>query len=366
MRVVQFFWPGAGRRLGLVLGDQLLDVTAVAPGLDSTYAAFAEAQRERLSLLDFLRERSQGAPTLSYYSLLTASVSPDQAHLLPPLDHPDPYRTFLTGTGLTHLGSMQSRNAMHADEARADDSEGEESGKKESARATPVVDDSAPITDSAKMFQRGIAGGKPTAGEIGEAPEWFYKGTGHALRGPGDFLDVPDFARDGGEEPEIVACYVVGNDGTPVRLGFALGNEWSDHPTEKLNYLYLAPSKLRTCAVGPELVVGGDFEEIELRCTVVRGQTLLYDSGPLYSGERHMCHSLRNLEDHHFKFPEHRRAGDVHLHFLGTSKLSFGERKWTYDTGDAIRIETTGFSAPLVNFVRREEPRRTPTRAREA
>ncbi|MFO0905409.1 MAG: AraD1 family protein [Pirellulales bacterium] len=334
MRVVQFYLPDSGRRLGLVLGDQVLDVTAVAPELTSTYAAFQEAERTGTTLVELLRSRSAGAPTLAYYGLLTAARSLELPHLLPPLDHPDLYREFVTGTGLTHLGSMQSRNAMHASDA--------------------------PLTDSAKMFQLGIDGGKPAAGEIGAAPEWFYKGTGHIVRGPGDFLDVPDFARDGGEEPELVACYIVGAEGTPVRLGWALGNEWSDHPTEKLNYLYLAPSKLRTCAVGPELILGGEFDEIELRCTVVRGQSLIYDSGLLYSGERHMCHSLANLEDHHFKYPEHRRPGDVHLHFLGTSKLSYGQRDWEYQTGDVVRVESRDFSAPLVNFVRREPPRSSP------
>ena len=43
-----------------------------------------------------------------------------------------------------------------------------------------------------------------------------------------------------------------------VVLGFALGNEFSDHVTERVNYLYLAHSKLRWCSFGPELRVGED------------------------------------------------------------------------------------------------------------
>src|SRR5688572_18907230 len=34
--------------------------------------------------------------------------------LLAPIDHPDPAHVHLTGTGLTHLGSAQSRDEMHA------------------------------------------------------------------------------------------------------------------------------------------------------------------------------------------------------------------------------------------------------------
>jgi hypothetical protein len=86
-------------------------------------------------------------------------------------------------------------------------------------------------------------------------------------------------------------------------------------------------------------------------CTVRRAGEVLYDSGELRSGESAMCHSLANIEDHHFKFSQHRRPGDVHLHFFGTSKLSYGARTWRYAAGDEIRIEAPGFSAPLLNTV---------------
>ena len=201
------------------------------------------------------------------------------------------------------------------------------------------------------MFQFGIDGGRPSPGLRGAAPEWFYKGNGYNLRGPQAPLEIPEFALDGGEEPEIAAVYVIGDDGGPNRLGFCLGNEWSDHPFEKLNYLYLAPSKLRTCAIGPELVTDLDFSSINLHCTVRRGTRTIYDSGPLLSGEENMSHSLANCEDHHFKFPQHRRPGDIHVHFFGTSKLSFSERNWKYEDGDVVAIAGDQLGAPLVNPV---------------
>ena len=49
--------------------------------------------------------------------------------------------------------------------------------------------------------------------------------------------------------------------------------------------------------------------------------------------------------------PQHRVPGDVHLHYFGTSKLSYSERDWSYQAGDEISIEAPGFSAPLVNTV---------------
>ena len=151
----------------------------------------------------------------------------------------------------------------------------------------------------------GMQGGKPAPGQQGVAPEWFYKGDGRILRGPEQPLDIPLFAPDGGEEPEIVGIYIIDDRGIPYRLGFTQGNEWSDHVTENVNYLYLAPSKLRTCAIGPELLTDLLFDDIRGRCRVIRDGQLLYDSGELRTGERNMCHSLNNLENHHFKFPQH-------------------------------------------------------------
>jgi hypothetical protein len=108
--------------------------------------------------------------------------------------------------------------------------------------------------------------------------------------------------------------------------------------------------------VGPELNTHSDFQDIALRCSVLRRESTIYDSGELRSGELSMCHSLRNLEDHHFKYPQHRRPGDVHLHFFGTSRLSFGTRDWKFEEDDEIRVEAPGFSPPLVNRVALARP----------
>tara|TARA_B100000029_G_scaffold260967_1_gene257318 strand:- start:301 stop:1026 length:726 start_codon:yes stop_codon:yes gene_type:complete len=221
---------------------------------------------------------------------------------------------------------MQSRDAMHNDSG----TESEE-----------------PQTDSARMFAMGIAGGKPQDGERGAMPEWFYKGNGTTVRGPGGTIDLPAFGRDGGEEPELAGCYVIDAAGVPRRLGFTLGIEWSDHETEKINYLYLAPSKLRTCAIGPELITDLEFRDVGLECEVTRDGEVLYASGLLKSGEDYMCHSLANCEDHHFKYPQHRVPGDVHVHFFGTSKLSFSTRTWKYRSGDVVTLSAPGVSAAL-------------------
>lgn len=344
MEFVQFEIPGRGRRIGFVEGDVVHDVTAHRPDLAFLYDAFQASVEANRPLAEFVRSLvpDHSNAVLGRQLLFSGTPGGSKPFVHPPLDHADPHRVLVTGTGLTHTGSMQSRDQMHA-------------AQKE-GRSSPSInanDDASapPKTDSARMFELGVQGGKPHSGARGTAPEWFYKGDGGILRGHRDALEIPAFALDGGEEPEIVGLYVIDASGQPRRLGFSLGNEWSDHATEAINYLYLAPSKLRTCAIGPTLITDCDFQDVPLRCTVDREGRTIYDSGELRTGEKWMCHSLRNLEDHHFKYAQHRRPGDIHLHFFGTSKLSHKTRNWRFQAGDEMRIESPLCCEALVNHV---------------
>lgn len=340
MRVVQFESPTLGRRVGVVQGDLVVDITAAEGELTRVYDVFQRAELQGVRFEELLNTLVGSAKclTLSYAELHAGTPAGSGPFLRPPLDCQDPHRVLVTGTGLTHTGSMQSRNQMHT------------------TSDAPAKSTDEPQTPSAAMFAMGLQGGKPPEGERGVAPEWFYKGDGGVLRGHHDDLELPAFALDGGEEPELVGCYIIDGQGVPRRLGFALGNEWSDHATERINYLYLAPSKLRTCAVGPELNTEFAFDDLALRCRVQRDANELYDSGELRTGEDWMCHSLANCEDHHFKYAQHRRPGDVHLHFFGTSKLSYSEREWKFAAGDEIEISAPNFGASLVNRVKMGNP----------
>jgi hypothetical protein len=243
--------------------------------------------------------------------------------ILAPIDHPDePSRCLVSGTGLTHLGSARDRQDMHA--IASED-----------------------LTDSMKMFRWGIEGGRPAAGQIGTPPEWFYKGTGTILRAHDQPLEIPSYAEDGGEEAEIAGIYIIASDGRPHRVGMATGNEFSDHIFEKKNYLNLAGSKLRTPALGPELTLDPTFDSVQGEVTIERGGKTVW-SKTIRTGESEMCHSLRNIEHHHFKYESHRRAGDIHVHFFGADCLSFGEGIRLAD-GDAIQVQFAGFGRALRN-----------------
>ena len=149
-------------------------------GIDSVYALAREALAHGRPLDDVIAART--GQELLLYDEVYAGTSPWR--LTAPVNHPEPAHCLVSGTGLTHLGSAAHRQAMH--------------GK-----------DDADLTDSMRMFRSGLEGGRPEAGVAGAAPEWFFKGTGAILRGPGDALDLPPFASDGGEEAELAGVYLI-------------------------------------------------------------------------------------------------------------------------------------------------------------
>ncbi|TVV76607.1 AraD1 family protein [Sphingomonas solaris] len=293
------------------------DRAHILPGVESVRALAERAIAAGTGLAEAAAACGEGA-AVDIVAELAAG------RLIAPIDHADPAHLTLAGTGLTHLGSAEGRDKMHRDAAAA-----------------------AQQTDSMRMFLEGVEGGKPAAGETGQQPEWFYKGDGAHLVGPGEALTMPAFAQDGGEEPELAGIYLIGPDGTPFRLGIALANEFSDHVTERHNYLWLAHSKLRQAALGPELLVGEPPAHVEGSSRIRRGDAVLWEK-PFLSGEANMSHSLANLEAHHFKYGQFRRPGDIHVHFFGTATLSFSDGIRT-EQGDVFEIEAAPFTLPLRN-----------------
>ena len=126
-----------------------------------------------------------------------------------------------------------------------------------------------------------------------------------------------------------------------------IGNEFSDHVFERKNYLNLAGSKLRTCAIGPELILDAAFDSVPGTVTIKRGGATVW-AKDIVTGEQEMSHSLRNIEHHHFKFDAHRRPGDVHVHYFGACALSFGDGVRLGD-GDVMPAGTCTLTQPCFN-----------------
>ena len=327
MRIVQI-QNASGRRVALVDEPHLIVLDRVA----SVYELARQAIADGGDLTSLVRQRAAGE-RLSYDAIYQGD---SDWQLLPPVDHPEESaRCLVSGTGLTHLGSAKSRQSMH----------------------TVKEED---LTDSMIMFRWGVEGGKPAAGQVGTAPEWFYKGNGAILRAHGEALETPDYAEDGGEEAEIAGIYLIDANARPHRIGMAVGNEFSDHKFEKRNYLNLAGSKIRTCSLGPELVIDPDFASVPGKVAILRDGAELWGK-EILTGEDEMCHSLANIEAHHFKFATHRRPGDLHVHYFGACALSFGDGVELAD-GDVMEMSFEGFGRALRNPVRvtRDEFKPTP------
>jgi hypothetical protein len=323
VRLVQIA-NGSMRRVALVEEPHLACLT----GVESIYELASACIRERVSLSRRVQELTAGE-TIFYDDIYSRK---SEWRLLSPIDVPGaPARVLVSGTGLTHLGSAKNRQAMHVQQATA----------------------AKPLTDSMRMFELGLAGGRPKDGEIGAAPEWFYKGHGDTLQAPFAPLTVPAHAEDGGEEAEIAGIYLVSSDGSPYRLGMCAGNEFSDHSFERRNYLNLASSKLRQCSIGPELVVGAEFRAVRGEVSIERDGVPLWQK-PIETGEENMSHSLANLEHHHFKFDGHKIPATVHVHFFGAHSLSFGEGIELAD-GDWMQVRFEGYGRPLRNLIHIQE-----------
>jgi hypothetical protein len=314
---------GIGVRVALVDEPYLRTLA----GVSSTYELAERCLAESRSFEGYARSVATGE-AISYDDVYSGI---SRWRLMSPIHVPSqPSRLLVSGTGLTHMGSARQRQAMHV---------------ADQAKKTGEV-----VTDSMRMFQWGVEQGRPPEGAIGIAPEWFYKGDGSSLRGPFESLDIPDHAEDGGEEAELAGVYIISADGEPCRIGFAQGNEFSDHKFEKRNYLNLAGSKLRTCSLGPELAAGAAFTDIPGKVKIERSGATIWQKA-IASGEQNMCHSLANLEHHHFKFAGHRQPGAVHVHFFGADVLSFGEGVVLED-GDVMEVHFEGFGRALRNPVR--------------
>ena len=316
MRLVQFVSATGRRRVGRVSEDDR--VVEALSGFASAYELARSAAR-RGARLEALLGDAAVDERVELAELLA------DGRLLAPVDHPDSAHCLITGTGLTHLGSAQVRDAMHE----------------------VTKQDESKLSDSMRMFRLGLEGGRTSGTAPGVAPEWFYKGDGSIVVPPGQPLSSPSFALDGGEEAEIAAIYLIDEAGRPCRLGYALGNEFSDHVLERQNYLYLAHSKLRPCSFGPELLIGDLPDHVQGKVSVMRGQERIWQAEWL-SGEANMSHALANLEHHHFKYLLFRRPGDIHVHFLGAAVLSHSAGVKTA-ANDVFEIRSAPFGVPLRN-----------------
>jgi 2-dehydro-3-deoxy-D-arabinonate dehydratase len=229
MRLIQFFLPGKGKRVGLVRGDRVLDVTAPEEGVHAVLdlveqgktAAGLVKRAEWLSRR--LRRKALDGPGLQ------RTPSRRAAHLLVPIDPPEVW-----GAGVTYRRRAEFRDE---DTAAAKGLRG--------------------IYDSVYENPR---------------PELFFKATAGRCVGPNAPVLVRSDSQLTAAEPGL--AIVLGARGAIV--AFTACNDVSAWDIERENPLYLPQSKiyLGCCALGPCLVTSdeiGDPYGLQIRCSIIRG-----------------------------------------------------------------------------------------------
>lgn len=317
MRLIQFV-DRQGKRGVAAIGKTGARVVA---GAATVYGLAREALAADATLAATVGRRPRG-------EAFDLSLALREGRLLPPVDHPDPAHLKISGTGLTHLG-WQDRAEFAAALAAND-----------------------PPTDAQRLLRLGLEDGRPEGGRLGARPEWFFKGDGAALVAPGAPIVVSDRSLAVGDEPEIAGLYIIAYDGTPHRLGFALGNEVTDHGLQRRNPIYNGHAKLCPCSLGPELLLGDLPREVKGVARILRDEEVLWQK-PFRTGEAAMLHSIANLERHCFGQARLNRPGDVHVHYFGTATFSFQDGIVPRD-GDRFSIEAEIFALPLENPLRVE------------
>jgi 2-dehydro-3-deoxy-D-arabinonate dehydratase len=250
VKLCQFQTP-AGRRLGIVQGDAVIDITApregVASALDLVVRGRTAAGIERLA------RRLARSPRRPQYPWagLDRAPGPRRSGLLAPLDPVEVW-----GAGITYRRSAEYY-------AEHDTGSGH--------RGKGIYDH---VYDA-------------------ERPELFYKGSAARCAGPHAPVGLRGDSRLTAVEAELAV--VVGADGRIV--GYTVGNDLSAWDIERDNPLYLPQSKIfqGSFALGPVIATPGDVPDphaLEIRCVIERAGRVLYDGRASTADLKRSCEEL--------------------------------------------------------------------------
>lgn len=249
MRVVHFVIPDQGLRIGVVDGEEVLDLTRGLGGARSTLAVLEQAHAEGKELEGLLAPAIDAAKDRWRYVDLDRPPVEGEPHLVAPILPPEVW-----GAGLTYVASAEFRSEEMRVGGRFD------------------------VYDHAHQHSR---------------PELFFKATASRCVGPNDTVAVRSDSVFTVPEPELAA--VLGSDGSV--LAYTICNDVSAWDIERENPLFLPQSKIfdGCCALGPALVSCaqmGNIADRSLRCRIARGKSVLYDRA---ISIRQMRRSLQEL-----------------------------------------------------------------------
>ncbi len=267
MKLIQFYQPGEGKRVGVVArsdivtdltrdgdrglvsrsvepDDVIIDVTSdESPGvLELIELSYKERVSMGILLADIQERVSNTTPHVSIpgqsddsqikFADLDVPPDPNKRHLLSPIDPPEVW-----GCGVTYKRSADMR------------------------------DDDSDQDIYSRVYNA-------------DRPEIFFKATPSRCVGPNDFIGIRSDSKLTATEPEL--AYVLGEEGDIV--GYTLCNDVSAWDIERDNPLYLPQSKVfyGCCALGPMFATASEVDDpynLNIKCTVIRNEK------PIYEGE---------------------------------------------------------------------------------
>jgi 2-dehydro-3-deoxy-D-arabinonate dehydratase len=235
MKLLQFFVPGKGKRVGLVQGDRVLDITSSEEGVRSTLDLVIQGKTvQGLATRAMWLAKRLHRKGLDWREL-QRSPSRRVPHLLPPIDAPETWGV--------------------KDGSAAD-----------IGRAHPAL---------ASVDQRPRSAGVLSADD--RRPAFFFKATAHRIVGP----HAPIVIRSGSHlsVPEASLAAVLGAAG--VSVAFTACNDVTARDIERSGPDHLAQAKiyLGSCAVGPCLVTRDEIPDaraLQVRCSVLRGGEAIF------------------------------------------------------------------------------------------
>jgi 2-dehydro-3-deoxy-D-arabinonate dehydratase len=251
MKICQFQAAGGGRRVGVVQGDEVVDITAPREGAGSVLALLLRGRTAAgIERLARRLVRTGRRPRHAWRDLDRAPAG-RRPGLLAPIDPPEVW-----GAGITYRRSREYYSEHDAGHAH---------------REKGIYDH---VYDS-------------------ERPELFFKGTASRAAGPHAPLGLRRDSKLTAVEAELAVVIGVGG----AIVGYTVGNDLSAWDIERANPLFLPQSKVFQGGFGFGPVIATpstvpDPHDLVIRCVIERAGRVLYTGEARTADMKRRCPEL--------------------------------------------------------------------------
>lgn len=328
MKLLQFFDPQDGQHVGLVDGDQVVDLTQTAAGPRSLHEIYYELGGSEVGLVAAVQKLEAAAGEVRRLGLweLLDNRDPGKPYLVKPVSGP---------AGDSHALRIWLAGVTHEDSAKLREIE----AKQATGGAVNVYE---------QKYRECAKGGRP---------ELFAKNEPDGVVGHGQPVTRPADTQRLVPETELVSVYGLDDEGQIERLGYTGGNDVTDNGIEATNPLNLPQAKnwADGCAsLGPLLVTADEYDDevVTVSCEVLRGgKRVAFKESETGQERLNMPDRLFHMEKMLFsRIPL--MPGQLQVLYWGTP-IVFGEGDFPNGllVGDVMRLSFSGGIGTLENPV---------------